>query len=304
MFWKCDICFSKPPQTKAGLSKGSTCGKQTVFFQANQVFFIYSKFGGLGKVLQLKWKCLLVSKSTLWVPSWFSVLRGQDLLERSRPTPRASPSLIQRTMPLYSGMAQSSVTGWPAITTWSCGCCVNEDAWPGERKKEEASVLKRFFPQDATAQDAMIFLPRLKKIQPRGARRFLWLFYSKWWCWCFSHCDEQIENLLGSGDILFYSKYKRMLVENQDAPLKICYKTLRKTPDHCCFLFSQSIFATSIFLGFAMIEKHSSIKSFYIFFLIFSFQNECCGFQSGNMTIWHAQIQCCQFAPLISDLSL
>lgn len=185
-------------------------------------------------------------------------------------------------MPLYSGMAQSSVTGWPAITTWSCGCCVNEDAWPGRRKKEQASVLKSIFHRMRQLEMQRFFSPGLKKwysqeapgtssdyFIPNAGAGVLAVMMNR-------------QDLLGRGDILFYSKYKRMLVENQDAQSKTCYKTLRKTPDRCCFLFSQSIFATSISLALPWLKNIPVLNPF--------FPNERCSFQSGKRRIWDAQI--------------
>lgn len=83
-------------------------------------------------------RCLQSYPSLCYHHSWIKQAWGisKDLLERSRPTPRASPSLIHSTMPLYSGIAHSRVTGCPAITTWSWGCWVKEDAWPGERERD------------------------------------------------------------------------------------------------------------------------------------------------------------------------
>lgn len=111
----------------------------------------------LGGLVGVEMKTLFpkqtLGKESSCFPRWFP-----GLLERSRPTPRASPSLIQSTMPLYSGMAQSSVTGCPAITTWSCGCCVNDDAWPGQGDKERnrSCQLSSAFQHDEVLWDATV----------------------------------------------------------------------------------------------------------------------------------------------------
>ena len=72
-----------------------------------------------------------------------------DLIpERSLPTPRAKPSLIQSTTPWYPGMEHGRVTGWPATTTRSWGSWANLAPTP-EKDKKQGDKLDHQKPSDS-----------------------------------------------------------------------------------------------------------------------------------------------------------